>query len=114
MEDLLISTLAAFGFPVRLQGSFLDDEAYPEKFFTFWNRESEGAAHYDNTETATAFYYDVNYYSTDPADVYETLRAAVVKLKAAGFIVSGDGHSVASDEPTHDGRGVSVAYLKNW
>lgn len=113
MEDLLIATLQEFGFPVKLQGSLLEDEPYPEKFFTFWERKSSGTAFYDNAEFSTEYRFDVNYYSTDPADVYTTLRAAIAKLRAAGFIVDGDGHSVASDEPTHDGRGVEVLYLRS-
>lgn len=113
MEDLLIETLQQFGFPVMLQGSLLEDEPYPDKFFTFWDRGSNGGAYYDNKEYTTEFNYSVYYYSTDPADVYATLRAAIAKLRAAGFIVDGDGYAVASDEPTHDGRGVEVLYLKN-
>lgn len=112
MEDLLIEVLQQFGYPVKLQGSILEDEPYPEKFFTFWDRGSDGGAYYDNCEYSTEFQYGVFYYSTDPADVYATLRAAIAKLKTAGFIVSGDGYSAASDEPTHDGRGVDVFYLR--
>ena len=36
MEDLLISTLETFGFPVMLQGALLPNEPYPADFFTFW------------------------------------------------------------------------------
>ena len=32
-------------------------------------------------------------------------------LKAAGWIVSGRGYDVASDEPTHTGRGFDALYL---
>ena len=114
MEDLLIDTLRQhFGIPVVLQGSLLDDEPYPDRFFTFWNRGSDGGAYYDNKEITTEFLYDLNYYSTDPADVYATMRAAIAALKSVGFIIGGDGYSVASDEPTHDGRGVAVMFLRN-
>ena len=112
MEDLLIQTLDAFGFPIKLQGSLLPDEPYPEHFFTFWNNDSFGKSYYDNEEHSIAYDYEVNFYSTNPEWVYSKLRDAIVELKKAGFIVSGDGHSVISDEPTHDGRGINVLYLR--
>ena len=111
MEDLLIQTLEVFGFPIRLQGSFLEDEPYPEHFFTFWNNNSDGQSYYDNDETQILYDYDLNFYSTNPEWVYSKLREAKRVLKEAGFIVSGDGYSVMSDEPTHDGRGINVKYL---
>lgn len=112
VEDLLIETLAEFGYPVRLQGSFLADEPYPDNFFTFWNDSSDSQAFYDNKENAIVYDYSVNFYSVDSSKVYSVLREVKQKLKAVGFIVSGDGHSIASDEPTHDGRGIDVTYMK--
>lgn len=112
MEDLLIEILESFGYPVKLQGSLLPDEPYPEHFFTFWNNSSYGESFYDDDEQSTVFDYDVNFYSTNPEWVYTKLRAAIVVLKKAGFIISGDGYSVASDEPTHDGRGINVLFLR--
>ena len=112
MEDLLIETLAALGYPVRLQGSLLPDEPYPDHFFTFWNNDSFGNSYYDNYEASTDFSYDVNFYSTDPEKVYTEIRNAVTALKNAGFIVSGDGFSVGSDVETHDGRGLNVLYRR--
>jgi hypothetical protein len=52
MEDLLIETLEAFGYPVILQGSLLPDEPYPDHFFTFWNNDSFGNSYYDNANYA--------------------------------------------------------------
>ena len=112
MEDLLIETLEQFGFPVKLQGALLPDEPYPEHFFTFWNNNSYGQSYYDNEEETVIYNYDVNFYSINPEWVYTKLREAKDALKKAGFIVSGDGYSVASDEPTHDGRGMNVLYLR--
>lgn len=112
MEDLLIQTLSAFGYPVRLQGSLLPDEPYPDDFFTFWNNDSYGNSYYDNVEASTVFSYDVNFYSVSPDRVYNKLREAVAALRLAGFIVSGDGYSVSSDEDSHDGRGINVLYRR--
>lgn len=112
MEDLLIETLESFGYPVKLQGSLLPDEPYPDHFFTFWNNTSYGQSYYDDDEKSTVYSYDVNFYSTNPEWVYSKLRGAKAALKKAGFIVSGDGYSVASDELTHDGRGMNVLFLR--
>jgi len=112
MEDKLIELLETFGYPVILQGSLLPDEPYPDSFFTFWNNFSEGENYYDNDEKSTVYSYDVNFYSTNPELIYTKLREVKRLLKENGFIVSGDGHSVVSDEPTHDGRGLDVLYLK--
>lgn len=114
MEDLLIEILSQFGYPVRLQGSLLPDEPYPDHFFTFWNNSSDSEGHYDNDETQIVYDYDVNFYSINPEYVYNVLRDAKKLLKQNHFIVSGDGYSVMSDESTHDGRGLHVLYLKQF
>lgn len=112
MEDLLIKTLEQFGYPIKLQGSMLSDEKYPDHFFTFWNNASDSECFYDNDEKSILYDYDLNFYSIDQTLVYTVLREAKTKLKAVGFMVFGDGYTVASDEPTHDGRGINVKYLK--
>lgn len=110
MVDLLISTLETFGYPVRLQGSLLPDESYPDSFFTFWNDSTEGDSFYSNEEGAIIWTYSVNFYSNDPVAVNTKLLEAKTILKSAGFIVIGAGYDVGSDEPTHTGRGISVYY----
>ena len=112
MEDLLIETLKSFGYPVRLQGSLLPDEPYPDHFFTFWNTNSNSDGYFDNGESRVIYQYTVNFYSNNPEYVYTKLREAITALKEVGFIISGDGYSVASDEPTHDGRGFIARYIK--
>ena len=110
MEDLLISTLEALGYPVRKQGSLLPDEPYPDSFFTFWNDSADGTSFYSNTEGAILWAYSLNFYSTDELLVNSKLLEAKALLKEAGFIVSGAGYDVPSDEPTHSGRGISLLY----
>ena len=108
MKELLIKTLEVFGYPVYLQGTLSKDEPYPDSFFTFWNNDSYDGNHYDNTPVGYVWDFDVNFYSTDPALVNSKLIEAKTKLKQQGFIVSGKGYDVASDEPTHTGRGINV------
>lgn len=110
MEDLLINTLEALGYPVRLQGSLLANESYPDHFFTFWNDSADGSSYYSNDEHAIVWGYSLNFYSNDPLLVNSKLLEAKKLLKNAGFIVTGAGYDVVSDEPTHTGRGITVTY----
>lgn len=112
VEDQLIELLESLGYPVFRQGSLVEDEAYPETFFTFWNNDTPDHSHYDNAEYGTAWDFDVNIYSNDPSKTYSELLNARQKLKEAGWIVPGKGYDVASDEVTHTGRGVRVYFLE--
>lgn len=112
MEDLLFSILDEFGYEYFEQGSLSATDDYPDHFFTHWNNDSSDGSHHDNRATSIIYDWDLNFYSCDPAMAYSVLREAITKLKQAGFIISGDGHSVASDEPTHTGRGVNILYRK--
>lgn len=111
MEDLLIQVLEeAFGYPVSLQGSYSPDDKYPDHFFTFWNDSADGTSYYSNDEGAIVWVYSLNFYSIDPVAVNTKLIEAKKPLKANGFIVTGAGYSVMSDEATHTGRGITVTY----
>lgn len=111
MEEKLIELLEGFGYPVYLQGSLAADEPYPETFITYWNGSTDGSGYYDNGNTQAVYSYDVNVYSEDPDAVYSLPRKIAEALKAAGWITPPDGYSVASDEATHRGRGMTVTYL---
>ena len=112
MEDQLIELLEAFGYPVLRQGSLTDNDKYPSDFFTFWNIDSPDHSHYNNADYGTAWAYYVNFYSNNPNNTYNVLANARATLKAAGWITPGKGYDVASDEPTHTGRGMEVYYLE--
>lgn len=112
MKDLLIELLESFKYPVFLQGSMAEDEDYPESFFTFWNNSSPEWHHYDNKPSGFVWDFDVNFYSTDPTLVNSMLEEARTLLKANGFIVSGKGYDLASDEPTHTGRGMNARIIE--
>jgi hypothetical protein len=88
----------------------LPDESYPDHFFTFWNDSADGESFYNNTESAIVWQYSLNFYSTDPLLVNSKLLEAKTLLKNKGWVVSGAGYSVMSDEPTHTGRGITILY----
>ena len=112
MKDLLIKTLEEFGYPVIQQGSLNENEQYPETFFTFWNNSTDENSHYDNKPNNYVWDFDLNVYSNNPETVNSLLLEAKEKLIKAGFIVNGKGHDVASDEPTHTGRGINVQIIE--
>lgn len=108
LVDLLLSLCPE----VMEQGSLAPDEPYPARFFTFWNTASDDHKHYDNTTHGYVWTVEVNAYSNDPEDVYTMLEAARAALLRAGWKISGKGHAVASDHPTHAGRGMTALYLE--
>lgn len=110
MVDLLIDNLEPLGYPVRLQGSLAPNKPVPDHFFTFWNNAADGLGFYNDDEHAIAWDYSLNFYSIDPEKVNSVLLEAKKLLKAAGFIVTGAGYSLASDSPLHTGRGITVHY----
>lgn len=113
VKQLLIDTLDdQYGWPVYVQGSLSDDDAYPDSFFTFWNNATDDSAFYDNTEHDTIWNFDLNFYSNDPSLVNTVLLEAKQLLKAVGFIPDGSGYDVISDEPTHTGRGMNLIYIE--
>lgn len=112
MEDTLIQLLSSFGYPVMRQGSLAADAAYPDTFFTFWNRAEEGQSYYDNETASVVYDFDVNVYSTSPDRAYSLLAGARTLLKSHGYVTPTRGYDVPSDEITHVGRGMNVQYLQ--
>ena len=113
MEDKLIELLQTLCPYVLKQGSLGPSEKYPDTFFTFWNNDESEKSAYDNQTTIVTHDFDVNCYSTDPAQAYNLLREARKLLKNNNWIITSRGYDVASDEDTHVGRGMNVLYLNN-
>ena len=112
MKELLIELLETFGYPVFLQGSLHEDEAYPDSFFTYFNNDTDDGSHYDNHHISIIWDFDVNFYSNDVLLVNSKLAEAISLLKQNGFIITGCGYDIMSDEPTHTGRGVNAQYIQ--
>lgn len=103
MKTLLIEKLETLGYPVYLQGSISEDESYPPSFITFLVTDSYDAANYDNETVALTWRFQVAFYSSDPLLVASEPKHIRKVLKAAGFIPTGAGMDLPSDEPTHTG-----------
>lgn len=113
MEDQLIEILSSLGYGVYRQGSFEENDPYPDSFFTFWNTGSPDHSHYDNEDYLAEWEFDVNFYSIDPELTYSVLAEARKLLKQNKWIVPSRGYDVYSDENTHTGRGLQAIYLGN-
>lgn len=111
MTDELIALLKTLGFPVMRQGSLAPDQAYPPTFLTFWGSEDD-SSFYDNDSASAVYSFSVYVYSNEPSTAYATLDAARWLLKRNGWTITSRAFDVQSDEITHIGRGMLVAYLK--
>ncbi len=112
MDSALSTILESFKFPVYRQGSMSNDTAYPETFITFWQSDSYDHTHYNNAEYGIEWSYTVNIYSSNPDTKFSLLSEVIEALKAAGWIISGRGYDVASDEKSHSGKGFECKYLE--
>ena len=113
IKQSIVDTLTdEFKIPVILQGTLLFSEAYPDDFFTFWNTDSRSAAFYDGNENETIWTFELNVYSNNPEHVNSYLLTAKSLFRAQGWIIDGKGYDIASDEPTHTGRGIQMIYLE--
>ena len=112
VKELLVTLLESYGYPVFLQGTLHEDEAYPDSFFTYFNNDTYDRVHYDNDALDWVWDFDVNFYSTDVVLVNTKLLEAIALLRENGFIISGKGYDVMSDEPTHTGRGVNALFVE--
>lgn len=113
VKQLLIDTLADLykDYPVYLQGSLTESQAYPDHFFTYWNNSTDDSAHYSNVEHSNIWDFDLNFYSVDPDKVNAVLLTVKAALRVQGFLIGSVGYDVMSDEETHTGRGMNVIYI---
>lgn len=111
-EDDLIAILSQYKYPVFRQGSMSEDEAYPNTFFTFWNTSEDEHSPYDDDTIIVEYNFDIYVYSNDPELAYSLLSDARSELKKAGWIIMSRGYDVESDQSSHIGRGMAIAYLE--
>lgn len=114
MKDLLIQILEQFCTDhVYLQGTLNSDEAYPQKFITFFVSATNDIDHYSNDVNAIQWNIAVMFYSTDPNEVNTIPAQISAALKTAGFIPQGRGNDLLSDRPSHTGWAMDFLYREN-
>lgn len=114
MKERLIEVLERFcPDNVYLQGTLNPEEAYPQKFITFFTSTTDDVAHFDNDVSAIEWNFAVMFYSDDPTEV-NTIPAQIrTELKKAGFIPQGRGSDILSDVPTHTGWAMDFLIREN-
>lgn len=111
MKEELISILETFcPDNVYLQGTLNPDEAYPQKFITFFTQNSDFEAFYNNDANRIAWYVSVIFYSSDPEEVLTIPPQIIKALKAGGFIPTNAGIDVMSNVQTHTGWAMDFIY----
>lgn len=114
MKELLISILENFcPDNVYLQGTLNENEAFPQKFVTFFVTDTEGLEHFDNALAATAWNFAVIFYSDDPNEVNTIPAQISAALKAAGFIPQGKGRDIASNKAGFTGWAMDFLIREN-
>ena len=106
VDNIIISTLSKY--KCYRQGSAPNE--LPNLFITFWENESNDSRHYDNEPIATIHNFDINVYGKKIGDVYDTLDECIDLLKGVGFLITGRGHDVPSDNINYRSRGIEATY----
>lgn len=114
MKKALVTLLKTLGYPVFLQGTLQNTEAYPESFLTFWNFDTPEAAFYDNGAGRAVWGFWVYFYSTSPELVESVPEQARQLLKQNGYILDGKAHDIGVDKPTHTGAFITVYKFENY
>lgn len=108
LEQALIKT----GLDYSRQGSYSDVSEYPPSFFTFWNYDTENAGFFDNESNKTVWFWNVYYYTNNPATLYSTMDELIGYAEEEGFIVEGKGYDIPSDRPDFIGRIITLKYVE--
>lgn len=114
MRKKLVDLLNILNYPVFLQGSLLDNEVYPDSFFTFWNFQGDENTHYDNIPNSCSWGFWIYFYSINPELVETELDKVKKILKQNGFTTKGKAIDAASDVKTHTGKMLTIYYLENY
>lgn len=112
MWEKLQEVFEEIGLPYSRQGSYGVDEKLPNSFFTFWNKDSEYDGYFSNRPTKCIWTWNVFFYTNDPELLYSQLKAFIRVANEKGFVVSGQGKDLATDEPDYFGRFVEVSYVE--
>lgn len=114
MKQQLIDILETFcPNNVYLQGVLNPNADYPQAFITFFVTETADLEHFDNETAGVAWYFNVVFYSNNPAE-FNTIPALIITaLKQAGFIPQGKGRDILSDRPTHTGWAMEFIKREN-
>lgn len=110
--EALEAVLEDTGLPYFRQGSLMEDEPYPDSFFTFWNLSTEEERFYDDEPHAAVWTWQVYFYTRDPSLLYSQMDALLASARSAGFIPASRAFDLASDLDEWSGRTVRLQYVQ--
>lgn len=113
MWSKLEKVFEKMGLEYSRQGSYSDESEYPPSFFTFWNYDTPDEGFYDNESHRTVWYWQVYYYTRDPATLYSRMDEFIGLAEAEGFITEGRGEDIPSDRPDYPGRTIRIKFIQN-
>lgn len=117
-KDKLIEALVSMGYEegktIFLQGTYPQDKAYPNSFWTFWNVSTPEDSFFDNEPNTALWIFNLSFYSNDPVLVNSEIERAKPILKKAGFVTQGKGGDAKSDYAEWTGRNWIVTYLEKY
>lgn len=115
MKETLIEILSQFvGDEVYLQGTMAEDQAYPDKFITYFTSGSDFESFYDNDPNRIDWTLSVIFYSSDPNEVLEIPPQIIRALRSEGFIPINAGMDVISDVISHTGWAMDFIYPEKY
>jgi len=115
MKEKLIEILETFTPDnVYLQGTLNPEEAYPQKFTTFFTTDSEFNSFYDDNSHRINWSVSVMFYSDNPAEVQTIPPQIITALRNNGFIPTSAGYDIISDVQTHTGWAMSFIYPEKY
>ena len=97
----IFAQLETSGLPAYRQGSFSEDKAYPEKFWTVWETEANDVC-YDNKPVTTIRAFSVCFYSCDPKTARADVLDMIAHLREQGYACTPPTDTM-SDEVSHIG-----------
>jgi hypothetical protein len=104
MKERLINVLESFcPDNVYLQGTLNENDAYPQKFITFFVSTTSNLEFLDDSLIATQWDFSVMFYSNNPVEVNKIPAKIAAALKQAGFIQQGKGYDIVADRPPFTG-----------
>lgn len=108
LEKIFIKT----GLDYHRQGSITEGKRWSKSFWTFWNMTSSLSGFFDNDYNRMITVWNVYYYTSDPATIYDAVRSFMDLAKEAGFVINTAPIDVPSGRDDYFGRMLTISYIE--
>lgn len=111
--EKLVKKIKELGYKIILQGTMGENEKYPEDgFFTYFYDVSD-EMYLDDNYSYTNWSFDLNYYTKDMKEAFDTHDLIRNELIKEGFTLESRPRLVPSDEPDYVGTTANVRYRES-